>query len=263
MRLAEWSDDVAHAQQTPLWWPAVEASPRWIRVRVGGTLIADSRRALLLLQYRGPRELPTYYLPREDVAADALVDRRDDVDVGVVRWSVQADGERLVDAAWMPTAPQGVMAPLRDHVSFSWQSVDWYEEDELLIAHARDPHKRVDTAHSSRRVQVEIAGELVADSVRPVVLFETLLPTRFYLPPADVRTGLLEPSDTISLCPYKGRARYWSVRVGDSLASDVVWSYPLPVPENPRIAGLLCFYNEHVDLIIDGRRQERPRTPWS
>jgi uncharacterized protein (DUF427 family) len=163
----------------------------------------------------------------------------------------------------MHTQPDDVHASLADHVTFSWDAVDWYEEDELLIAHARDPHKRVDTAHSSRHVQVEIAGELVADTVGPVLLFETLLPTRFYLPPADVRTDVLEPSGTVSLCPYKGRARYWSVRVGDTLASDVVWSYPRPVAENPRIAGMLSFFNERVDIIVDGERQPRPRTPWS
>jgi uncharacterized protein (DUF427 family) len=129
--------------------------------------------------------------------------------------------------------------------------------------HARDPSKRVDVVPSERHIRVELDGEVVADSSRPHALFETWLPTRWYLPMEDVRRELLVPSDTVTRCPYKGTAAYWSVTVGDTRHGDVAWSYAEPVPECPRIAGLVCFFNERVDLIVDGVAQPRPRSPWS
>jgi uncharacterized protein (DUF427 family) len=241
--------------------PFVEPTPRRIRVRLANQLVADSHRAQLLVQY-GPGGLPTYYLPREDVVADALEDEVTDAS-GRRRWTVRAGRARAQGAAWAHEDPTGPMSALADHVTFSWRQLEWYEEDERVVTHARDPHKRVDTLHSSRHVQVYVAGELLADSVRPLLLFETWLPTRYYLPYEDVRTELLEASDTVSTCPYKGQARYLSVRVGDTLVPDVVWSYPSPIPENPKIKDLMAFYNERVDLVVDGEPQPRPVTPWS
>jgi uncharacterized protein (DUF427 family) len=116
---------------------------------------------------------------------------------------------------------------------------------------------------STRYVRVEIAGETVADTQRPFLLFETGLPTRYYIPREDVRMDLLEPTDQTSRCPYKGIARYWSARVGDKTLKNAVWCYPDPIPENPKIKDLLCFFNERVDLYVDGELQERPLTPWS
>jgi uncharacterized protein (DUF427 family) len=129
-------------------------------------------------------------------------------------------------------------------------------------AHARDPHKRVDVVASSRAVRVELGGVLLAESQRPLLLFETTLPVRYYLPAEDVRIELV-PSQTRSACPYKGVATWWSARIGDRVAEDIAWSYPSPVPESSRIAGLICFRNERVDLTVDGHRLERPVTPWS
>jgi len=148
-------------------------------------------------------------------------------------------------------------------VTFSWRDpLTWFEEEEPLLAHARDPHKRVDVVASSRAVRVEIDGVLLAESRRPLLLFETTLPVRYYLPPDDVQIELVR-SQTRSVCPYKGVATWWSGRIGDRVAEDIAWSYPSPVPENPRIAGLICFRNERVDLTVDGQRLERPVTPWS
>lgn len=240
----------------------VEPTPRWIRVRAGDDLVADSRRALLLVQY-GPGGLPTYYVPLDDVREGALVDAHDDHQRGVRRWSVDAGGARVRDAAWAPLDPAAELSALRGHVTFSWHRLEWYEEEERVFVHARDPYKRVDVLRSSRHVQVEVAGHTVADSSRPLLLFETSLPTRYYLAPEDVRTELLEPTSTTTMCPYKGTARYWSIRVGDTVVEDAVWSYPEPIPENPRIRGALCFFNERVDLVVDGKRLERPATPWS
>src|SRR4051794_5143603 len=255
----------ALAGQRP-WWPLVEPTPRWIRVRIGDLLIADSRRALLHVQY-GPSALPrsflpTYYLPADDVVPGTLVEPVEEPD-GLTAWTVQGGGQRAVGAAWAHQAPPEPLAALAGMVTFSWSSpLAWFEEDEPLMAHARDPHKRVDVVPSSRSVRVEVDGELLAESRRPLLLFETTLPVRYYLPPDDVRVELV-PSETRSICPYKGVASWWSARVGDRLLEDIAWSYPSPIPENPRIAGLICFRNERVDLTVDSERLERPTTPWS
>jgi uncharacterized protein (DUF427 family) len=242
------------------WWPVVEPTPRWIRVRLGTELVADSRRALLLVQY-GPEALPrtflpTYFLPADDVRAGVLVDPQEDD--GLTTWTVEAGGRRAVGGAWAHTAPPSPMESLAGLVTFDWRALTWFEEDERLQAHARDPHKRVDVAPSSRHVRVELDGELLAESRRPLLLFETTLPPRYYLPREDV-IAELQPSDTVSVCPYKGVAEWFSV----PQARDLAWSYPDPIPENPRIAGLVCFLNEKVDLVVDGELQERPITPWA
>lgn len=241
--------------------PLVEPTPRRIRVRLGDELVADSSRAQLLIQYSAAG-LPTYYLPYEDVRPGALVDETAGPG-GQRTWTVRAGQKRAEGAAWTHENPTGAMAVLTDHVTFSWRQLDWYEEDERVVMHARDPYKRVDTLRSSRRVQVLVTGEPVADSVRPLLLFETHLPTRYYLPFEDVRTELLEASDTVTVCPYKGQARYWSLRVGETVVPDAAWSYPDPIPENPKIRDLLCFFNERIDLIVDGEALERPVSPWS
>jgi uncharacterized protein (DUF427 family) len=227
---------------------SVEPTRRRVRVRLGGDIVADSTRTKLLIQY-GPGGLPTYYLPREDVRPGALVDGADG------RWSVVAGERRAENAAWANTE----LPELAGHVTFSWAELDWYEEDEQVFEHARDPHHRVDTLRSSRRVEVYIKGERVASSVRPLLLFETHLPVRYYLPFDDVRTDLLTGSDTITYCPYKGRARYLS----HPEVADVAWSYPDPIPENPKIRDLLSFYNERVDMVIDGEAVERPDSPFA
>jgi uncharacterized protein (DUF427 family) len=237
--------------------PFVEPTQRRIRVRLGGSVVADSQRALLLVQY-GPGGLPTYFIPLEDVTPGALVDQTSEPD-GLESWTVVSGRVRAAGAAFThPGFPE-----LTGYVSFSWRQLEWFEEDERVVVHARDPHKRVDTLRSSRRVEVRLHEEVIASSVRPLLLFETWLPIRYYLPFEDVRTDLLTPSDLVTICPYKGTARYWSARVGDRLVPDVLWSYPDPVVENPKIKDLACFFNERVDLIVDGVLQERPDTPWS
>ena len=228
--------------------PILEPSPRRIRVRLGGRVVADSARALLLIEHSEKR-MPTYYLPLDDVRPGALTDERDG------RWSVVAGDRRAEDAAW----GDDDFPELEGHVTFSWDTLEWWEEDEQVFVHARSPHHRVDVLPSSRRVEVYVEGDKVADSVRPWLLFETHLPTRYYLPFADVRTELLTASETVTRCPYKGVARYWS----HPKVADVAWSYPEPIAENPRIRGLLAFYNERVDIVIDGEPLERPRSPFS
>jgi uncharacterized protein (DUF427 family) len=234
----------------------VEPTARRIRVRLGTRLVANSTRAQLMIRI-GPKGLPTYFLPRDDVVAGALADESRDGD-GQSTWTVRAGPDSALGAAWTDPHPA-----LAGHVTFSWRQLDWYEEDEPVFGHARDPYHRVDALRSSRRVEIRVDGETVALTVRPVLLFETHLPTRYYLPFADVRSECLQASDAVTACPYKGRARYWSVRAGGLVVPDVAWSYPDPVPQQPAIRGLLSFFTERVDLVVDGIVQPRTVSPWS
>jgi uncharacterized protein (DUF427 family) len=242
----------------------VEPSPRWVRVKFGGEYIADSRRALLLIQYP-PAGLPTYLFPQADVRMDLLVPAALDGQNGdKAYWTVRAGERAAENAAWTQIDPPPDLADVKDHITFTWDAMDgWYEEDEEVFVHARDPHKRVDVLASSRHVRIVIAGETIAETHRPHLLFETSLPTRYYIPREDVRMELLEPTELKTRCPYKGIASYWSVRVGDHVAKNGVWSYQDPIPECAKIKDRLCFYNERVDLYLDGELQARPQTMWS
>ena len=149
--------------------------------------------------------------------------------------------------------------------TFPWGgAVQWFEEALEVHTHARDPRHRVDAIPSDRHVRVELGGEVIAESTQPVALFETHLPTRWYFPPADVRMGLLAPTETRSTCPYKGHAHYWSVEAGGQEVEDLAWGYEEVYDDGPaRIRGLVAFFNEKVDMVVDGVRVARPVTPWS
>ncbi len=237
-----------------------EPSPRWIRVVVAGETIADSRNALLVWE-AGP--LPRYYFPTADVRQDLLQEGRQSKSGR--RYYDIISGDRVArTAAWSYLPPAGDRSFLDGYITFVWDKMDhWYEEEEEIIAHPRDPYHRVDTLISSRHVRVEIDGITLAESHRPVLLFETNLPTRYYLPREDIRMELLQPSQANSLCPYKGSASYWSVRTAGRLYPDIVWGYQDPLPEIRKIAGLLAFYNEKVDITVDGQLLLRPKTFWS
>lgn len=259
----EVADWIRSATGIDPWWPTVEPTPRWVRVRLGDTTIADSRRALLLIVYGPPPMLPTYFFPIEDIAPEALIDPIERPDGSTV-WTVQAGGREVLEGAWTHPRSHGPLAAIEEMATFTWRGdLEWLEEDEPVFVHARDPHKRVDVAPSSRRVEVRVDDVVVAASDRPLLLFETTLPTRYYLPRQDVRMDLLEPSDTVTRCPYKGIAHYWSLDLGGASHPDIAWSYPDPIAENPRIRDLVCFFNERVDLTIEGVAQPRPTTPFS
>lgn len=240
----------------------IQPSPRWVRAYFNGVAVADSTRVLLAFE---PKRLPVYWFPVEDVRTDLLTPAREQPPTsGTARWNLQVGDRSAANAAWSYVDPGPERAALAGHVAFYWNRLDaWFEEDDEVFVHPRDPYSRVDVLHSSRHVRVELDGQLLAESRRPRLLFETGLPTRYYLPKQDVQMDLLQPSTTTTRCPYKGIASYWSVRVGETVMPDLVWSYPAPIPECAKIENLLCFFNEHVDITIDGELQPRPKTDWS
>jgi uncharacterized protein (DUF427 family) len=242
----------------------VEASPRWVRVNFNGQTIADSKRAVLL---RETGHLPVYYFPPEDVRQDLLtptdLHTRCPYKGEASYWTIRVGDRVAENAMWGYLDPLADRADIKGFRAFYWNRVDaWFEEEEQIYAHPRDPYHRVDVVPSSRHVRVEIGGQTVADSRRPLLLFETGLPTRYYLPQEDVRMDLLEPTQSSSICPYKGTASYW--RLAGDAGRDVAWAYQDPIAEAPRIRGLISFFNERIDaLYVDDDLQEKPRTNWS
>jgi uncharacterized protein (DUF427 family) len=242
----------------------IEVTPKRIRVLVGGEVVADSCRAVLL-QESGHQ--PTYYFPPEDVRSELLEPSDKHTRCpkkGKASYYSLRVGDRVSkDAAWYYPEPIEGATGLKDLIAFYWDRVDqWLEEDEEVFGHARDPYHRIDLRQTARHIRISLDGELLAETTRATALFESNLPTRWYLPREDV-VAPLEPSDTTSICPYKGRASYCSVRLGDGeTGADLVWYYPDPLIEVSAIAGLVCFYNERVDIELDGELQERPESPW-
>jgi len=244
----------------------IEASPRRVRVMFGGHTIADSQQVKLV--FSGPRHFPAYYFPLADVRQNLLKESSRTVEhpgLGSARyWSVEAGGKTATDASWSFPEPVAEAEGIKDHITFRWNDMDaWFEEDDEVFVHPRDPYTRVDVVHSSRHVRVVVDGVTVVETQRPRLLFETQLPTRYYMPKVDVHLELLTPSDTHTRCPYKGVASYYNLNVNGKEYKDFVWYYPAPLPEIPKIENLLCFYNEKVDLYVDGELQERPQSPFS
>ena len=236
-------------------------TPRRVHVQLGGVRVADSRRTMLLRQHGF---LPVYYFPAEDVRTNLLIPtdyRTHSPYKGTASyWHLQTPQRTARFAVWRYLRPKPGSPDTSGCYGFDWHSMDaWYEEDERIHVHARDPLLRVDALRSSREVRVEIAGATVAESKRPVLLFETGLVTRYYLPPADVCEDLLRPSPTYTLCPYKGRARYHHFERGRVRIEDVAWQYARPLPAIAAVAGHFAFWNERDDTTIhvDGERIER------
>lgn len=240
---------------------SVKTAPCAKRVRtyLAGRVAADTRHAVMVWEIP---YYPAYYVPVGDVSAELVPtgktehspSRGEAVLYDVHLGDVVAEGA----ARRYPDSP---LEALRDLVRFEWDAMsEWLEEDEPVYTHPRDPFHRVDILASSRHVRVEIDGVTVADSTQPMILFETGLPARYYLPLTDVRLELLTPTATQTHCPYKGAAGYWSVDAGHGQHADLVWIYRAPLPESQKIAGRACFYDEKVDVYLDGELQERPRT---
>jgi uncharacterized protein (DUF427 family) len=244
------------AMTTPRGRVRVERGAKRIRAYLGGELVADTTRPLLVWE---KPNYPAYYFPAADVRAEALVP-----DGGMARSPSRGDARTLTVKVGDRAVPQAAVRyddspfeELRDTVRLEWDAMDaWFEEDEQVFTHPRDPYTRVDILPSSRHVRVEVDGVTIAETVKPTLLFETGLPTRYYLPKTHVRMDLLEPTATVTHCPYKGEASYWSLRTGEAVHADLAWSYGTPLPESQKIAGLIAFYNDRVDLYVDGVRQK-------
>jgi uncharacterized protein (DUF427 family) len=253
----------------------IEPGRKRVRAYLDGALVADTVRPYLVWEIP---YYPVYYIPAEDVRAELVptgkTERspsRGDAELFdvVVRDATQgADGEKGKDGD--KSAPAAArrhtdspIEALRGLIRLDFDAMtEWFEEDEPIYVHPRDPYTRVDILASSRHIRVEIDGVTVADSHQPRILFETGLPPRYYLPLTDIRMDLLTPTATETRCPYKGTATYWSVDTGKGEHQDVVWGYRNPFPESQKVAGLASFYNEKVDIYVDGVLEDRPRTKF-
>jgi uncharacterized protein (DUF427 family) len=231
--------------------------PRRIRAVLGGVTIVDTTRALYVWEWP---KYPQYYLPLADVRSDVLMDerQREQTSRGVAYiHGLQAGGV---------LRPSGARVLTESPIDrLEWTAADsWFEEDEEVFVHPRDPYSRCDALRSTRRVRIELEGVVLAESSSPVMVFETGLPTRYYLNRREVNFERLVDSALVTACPYKGRtSRYWSVCIGDTHHRDLAWAYDFPTRQLSPVAGLVAFYNEKVDVILDGRPLERPQTHFS
>ena len=255
-----------------------EPTAKHVRVSLGGEPVADTTDARLVWEPR--RVVPTYAVPTAALTVNLVpagaesgdedagyrlpnVSSRPVLDPSVpfathtcpgTAFDVIAGEETGARAAFRPDDPD-----LADYIILEFDAFEWREEDEPIVSHPHDPFGRIDVLRGSRHVRIEHDGRLLAESSRPMLLFETLLPVRFYLPREDVAVRL-EPSDTVTYCAYKGRASYYSVPDGPR---DVAWTYHEPLHDAEPVRDRICFFDEHLDVIVDGERRERPVTPWT
>jgi uncharacterized protein (DUF427 family) len=240
----------------------IEPAPRRVRGYLGRELVFDttSARYVWELPY-----YPQYYIPLSDVRTEHLQDENhpQKVQLGPSRLhSLIAAGQTHARAARVFDAEAA--SPVAGMVRFEWDSLAWFEEDEPIYGHPRNPYARVDALRSHRHVTVALDGVALADTICPVLLFETGLPTRYYIDKTDIAFENLEPSQTQTLCPYKGTtSEYWSVRTADTLHADLAWTYHYPLPAVTAITGMVAFYNEKVDITVDGVALARPQSHFS
>lgn len=253
-----------------------EPLPVRIRARTGQggeTDAIDTTDAILVWEPR--RVVPMYAVPPTDILGEVVPqDRLDEIDLdGLPRVmgpedfarhtvpgapvSLRFGDSELKGAGFVTDDPDLEGRVLVDFAAFT----AWRVEDEPLVGHPHDPFKRIDVVRSTREVRVELDGTVLASSRRPMMLLETHLPPRWYLPREDVETGLLVPSDTRSTCAYKGHASYLSM--ADGRADDIAWTYPEPLHDAEQVRGDVCFWAERTDLFLDGVPLDRPRTLWS
>ncbi len=239
----------------------IQPSPKWLRAKLGGETIADTRQAALLYRHGS---LPLYLVPLADVAAGALsADDVPAVDASVLgesrAWTIRSGGEERPGGA--RTYSHELLAGL---VELDWYAIDeWWEEGEQLQVHPHDPYHRIDVLASPRRLNVSVQGIKLAQTTRAKALFETTLPPRWYIPREDVAMDLLSPSDRRSSCAYKGHAGYFSLDADGVSEADIARTYEDPWREALPVKDHICFFDERVDLELDGELQERPVTPWS
>ncbi|MGW4558822.1 DUF427 domain-containing protein [Streptomyces sp. NPDC004365] len=239
----------------------VEPVPRRIRGLIGGRVVFDTRRALYVWEWRA---YPQFSIPVEDLVEGVLIDddHTEHHGAGPARRHTLRVGPELREgAAWV--WEEGSPERLLNTVRFDWDALDsWFEEDEPVFVHPRSPYSRVDALRSASSVRVELDGVVLAEAPNCVKLFETGLPTRYYVERMQVDWTKLRRSDTVTRCPYKGTTSgYWSFDSDIASHEDIVWAYDFPTVHANRIAGLAAFYNEHVDLYVDGVLLPRPTDP--
>ena len=239
--------------------------PQRIRAFIGGEPLVDSRKAVLLHE---TGQLPVYYFPQDDVRMDLLEPTDHTTHCPhkgeASYWTIRVGRREEPNAVWSYREPLEPVSFIAGWMSVYWDLVDeWFAEDAQLHGHPRDPYHRIDVYPTTRHVRILLDGEVLADTRRAIGLFETGLPTRWYVPPEDVRTELLEPSAKKTRCAYKGSASYWNVRVGDRVEEDIVWTYTDPERDAQLVRDMFCFFAEHTDLELDGEPVPRPQTQWS
>jgi uncharacterized protein (DUF427 family) len=233
-----------------------EPTDKRVRAQAGGRDVIDTTSALLV--WEPGRMVPRYAVPVEELNAELAPAQGQVADHSTPgdNLDVLVEGARLEAAAFRPDDPDLSGHVILDHGAFD----RWYEEEEPIVGHPRDPFHRIDIRQSSRSIRVELDGTVLAESSEPTLLFETHLPMRFYLPRRDL---VLEPGPSAkrTVCAYKGEASHWSFDLpgGD----DIAWSYEEPIVDAAQIKGLVAFYDEQIDVVLDGERRERPRTQWS
>ncbi|KIK66694.1 hypothetical protein GYMLUDRAFT_37839 [Collybiopsis luxurians FD-317 M1] len=238
----------------------VENCLKRVRALFGGALIIDTRKAKLVWEHK---YYPQYYFPISELPKKYIDEGSKQVtSEGLTKYDIVVGDRRAKEALTVFGESDGDLAGLFKIV---FDSMDmWYEEDEQVFVHPKDPYKRVDVLQSSRHVRVEVHGVEVANTNKPRFLYETGLPVRTYIPQTDCRVDFLVPSDTTSACPYKGVANYYHVQTApDKKAEDAVWWYRNANLECATINGFLAFYDERVDVWIDGEKQMRPRTHFA
>lgn len=235
-----------------------EDFPKHIRVEFNGEIIADSQKIKSLHE---TGQLMVLYFPREDVNMGKLEPaehRTKCPHKGTASyWCVKAGGKSAENAAWSYENPVESVAFIKDYIGFVYHKMDaWYQEAEKIYAHPRDPYHRYDIHPSSRHVIVHKNGKKIAESKNPILLFETGLPIRYYLPPEDVNQNLLQKSDLSTPCPYKGGGQHWHLKIDDEMFKNIAWSLPKPIGEAVCIKDYFCFYPQKAELKIDGKTIE-------
>jgi uncharacterized protein (DUF427 family) len=259
-----------------------QPTPKRIRAGIDGSPVVDTQEALLVWEPK--RVTPVYAVPEKDLLArlePPAAEGEGGPDELPVRLSADApqsldprtgfrrhtaEGEELDVVASAFSVPRAAFRPsdpdLEGYVILDFGAFHWLEDHEEIIGHPRDPFHRVDVRATLRHIEVKLDGVPLADTVGAHLLYETLLPVRYYIPPEDVRLDLLEASPHRTICPYKGEARYWSYPES-SKGRNIAWAYDSRFIDARQIHGLVCFFNERVDVYVDGEPQNHPVTPWS
>lgn len=241
-----------------------EPTQRNVKVEFNGEVIADTKNGMLMIESAYEMH---YYFPEADVRTEFLIDEgaidESKYKGNATLFTVTVGDKTAEAAAWTYSEAKEKRPDMHGYYAFNWHKMDaWYEESEEVIGHPRNPYQRVDTIQSDRHVRIEVDSVTVADSNRPVLLFETDLPTRYYIPKDDVKIETT-PTKTHTICPYKGVADYWAFEVNGKEHQDLIWGYHDPFNESRQIKDLVAFYDEKVDVYIDGELQDRPRTVFS